>query len=292
MGILRRKSVLALVLATMASVPALARAENDADRVPADAVAYIHWAGEDAMGPAYASSHMKQLFDTLKLQQLLVDQMNKHVDEMGDPKKKEQAQSVHEFLQTFVHYPVSVYAGGLDLSNPDKPKPTVAIFSKMGAAKAGDYAAKLNGIISTGSPNDKDKVSVSVAGEYLLINIGADADMARRLGATPPADGLGSSEAFNKTMAQFGAGAAEAPAIVYINGEAGLHIVDDLVSTKGGGGARTWPAIETAIGLTEIKEIAWAGNLDGPDWMGQFFIGMGQNSHRAARLHRQQAPAR
>ena len=274
MGILRRKSVLALMLAAMASVPALARAENDADRVPADAVAYIHWAGEDAMGPAYASSHMKGLFDTLKLQQLVVEQMNKHVAEMGDPQKKEQARSVHEFLQTLVHYPVSVYVGAVDLSNPDKPKPTAAIFSKMGAAKAGDYAGKLNGAIP---PEGKDMVTVSAAGEYLLINIGADADMARRLGATPPTDGLGSSESFNKTMAQFGAGAAEAPAIVYINGESALHIVDDLISTKGGGGARAWPAIETAFGLTEIKDIVWVGKLDGPDWMGQFFVGMGQN---------------
>ena len=270
----RRKRMLALLVAAIACVPTFAWAENDADRVPADAVAYLHWAGEDAMGPAYAASHMKGLFDTLKLQQLLLDQMNKHVQEIGDAKKKEQAQVVHEFLQTAVHYPMSVYVGSFDLSNPSKPQPMLAVFSKMGAAKAGEYAGKLNGALP---PDAKEKVTVSAAGDYLLINIGNDADMARRLGATPPTDGLGTTEAFNKTMTQLGTGAAEAPAIVYLNGESGLHVVDDLIMAKGGGMARVWPAMESGLGLTEIKEIAWAGSLDGPDWVGQFFIGMGQN---------------
>ncbi|MGN6370479.1 MAG: DUF3352 domain-containing protein [Phycisphaerae bacterium] len=273
MGILRRKSMFALMLATLACVPAVAMAENDADRVPADAVAYLHWAGTDAMGPAYGSSHMKGLFDAFKLQQMLSSLMEQRLSKM-DPKEKEDAQQVHEFLRTLVHYPTSVYIGSVDLSNPDQPKPMAAIFSKMGAAKAGEFAQKLNGIIE---PKDKDKVAVSVAGEYLLINIGADADMAQRLGAAPPGDGLGKSESFNKTMAQFGEGAAEAPAIVYINGESALHIVDDLMSAKGGRGARAWPAAESALGLTELKEIVWSGELEGADWEGQLFIGMGQN---------------
>jgi hypothetical protein len=276
MTMLRRMQMrsLALMLAAMAAVPMIARAENDADRVPADAVAYIHWAGEDALGGQYAASHMKGLLDTLKLRETLTALMEKHVGKLEGP-QKEKAQFMHDFLETAVKYPTSVYVGTVDLSNPDKPLPTIAIFSKMGAANAGEYADKLNAVAA----DAKDKsvpFSISAVGEYLLVTIGADSDMAKRLATVPPTDGLGSTEDFNKTMMQFGPGAAEAPAIVYINGEAALHVIDDLIATKGRGG-QAWPAAETALGFTEIRQIAWAGNFDGPEWVGQFFIGMGQN---------------
>jgi len=265
---------MALMLAAMTAVPVFARAENDADRVPADAVAYVHWEGEDALGGQYAASHMKGLLDALNLRETLTALMDKRMAKLEGP-QKDKAQFMKDFLHTAVKYPTSVYVGTVDLSNPDKPLPTIAIFSKMGAANAGEYADKLNSIAA----DTKDKsvpFSISAVGDYLLVTIGADTDMAKRLATVPPTDGLGSTEDFNKTMMQFGAGAVEAPAIVYINGEAALHAIDDLVASKGRG-AQGWPAAEMALGLTEIKQIAWAGNFDGPEWVGQLFIGMGPN---------------
>jgi len=263
------------LFAVLAATPLLARAEIDADRIPADAVAYVHWSGKEALGDTLAGSHVQGLFDTLKVREFIDKELEKRVGKISDPQKKEQAQTAHDIIRQALDSPTSLYVGSVDFSNPDKPMPCVAIYSKVGAAKAGEFSDKLNALLLPGAKDQSPPVAISAVGDYLLLNIGADADMTKRLSGIAPTDGLGANEAFNKTMAQFGPGAADAPVVVYISGETGLQLVDEAMAAKGPMGRR-WPVMESALGIGDIKQIAWVGSFDGADWSAQAFVGMGE----------------
>jgi hypothetical protein len=266
---------LVTMLAVLAATPLLARAEIDADRIPADAVAYIHWSGKEALGDTLAGSHVQGLFDTLKVREFIDKELEKRVEKISDPQKREQAHTAHDIIRQALDAPTSLYVGSVDFSNPDKPMPCIAIYSKVGAAKAGEFSDKLNALLPADAKDQSPPVAISAAGDYLLVNIGADTDMTKRLSGIAPTDGLGANEAFNKTMAQFGPGAADAPVVVYVSGETGLQLVDEAMAAKGPMGRR-WSVMESALGIGEIKQIAWVGNFDGADWSAQALIGMGE----------------
>ncbi len=122
-------------------------------------------------------------------------------------------------------------------------------------------------------------------GDFLLVTIGADMDMEKRLSGAIPADGLGETEAYKAAMGQLGGKGGDSAAVMYGSGEAALRVLDDAIETRAANGgrrgamnARMWPRVETAMGLDEIQQIAFAGNFDGADWRTEGFIGLGEKS--------------
>ena len=70
-----RRVIGAVMVAAAVWAARPAGAQVLADRLPADTVVYVGWAGTDALGPAYEKSHMKGLIDTLKLPELVAAQI-------------------------------------------------------------------------------------------------------------------------------------------------------------------------------------------------------------------------
>src|SRR3954464_3277065 len=59
----RRFIIIAVALIALVAWVSSAGAQPLADRVPADALLYVGWAGSEHLAPAYAQSHLKGLID-------------------------------------------------------------------------------------------------------------------------------------------------------------------------------------------------------------------------------------
>src|SRR3954464_9223674 len=69
----RRFIIIAVALIALVAWIPSAGAQPLADRVPADALLYVGWAGSEHLAPAYAQSHLKGLMDASSLPQLFAE---------------------------------------------------------------------------------------------------------------------------------------------------------------------------------------------------------------------------
>jgi hypothetical protein len=273
---LRRSAVMAVLAAAVCGA-GMARAESDADRAPAESVVYFHWAGAESLGAAYQNSHLKGVFDALQLRQFLAQQMAAADKAGASDAKAAMKKAVTDWFTAAEQVPTSGYLQSIDFS-ADKPMPKLAIFSKVGADTAAKLASEIGDAATAAKTEDSPPVAATVVNEYLLITVGADMDAAQRIGGPAPTDGLGSTESYKAAMGQLaGIGGADAPAVIYVNGEAIVRMVDDAAESKGPAQAReTWSHMKGALGLTGIKQIVFGGNFDGADWTSQGFIGLAE----------------
>ncbi len=281
-----RAGLMAAVIGVLAAMPSMGRAESFANRVPADAVAYFQWAGTDALGSAYSQSHAHGLLATLDLQKALeklvaTHAAKAHPDET-DAQRQAREQMAEEWIATAWKTPTAVYVGPVDFSDPEKPGVKIAIFSKVGNGEAMKLAKEMNDLHEQLKKPTDPPVAAIVVNDFLLVTIGADVDVEKRLGGAGAADGLAGVEAYTTAMSKVETAGTESAASFYGNGEAALHLVDDAIASNagaaGGGGmngpAQQWPKMEGMLGFDQIKQIAFAGNFDGADWSTRAFIGL------------------
>jgi hypothetical protein len=275
----RRSAVLAvLAAAVMGAGSARVRAESDADRAPGDSVVYFHWAGAESLGAAYQSSHVKGIMDALHLHEFFAQQMAE-ADKAGTgaDAKAAMKKAVGDWMVAAQQAPTSGYLQSVDFASGDKPVPKLAIFSKVGAETAAKLAKEIGDAEAGVKTDDTPPFAATVVNDYVLVTVGPDVDAAQRISGPAPTDGLGSTEAYKAALGQVaGAGGVDAPAIVYVNGEAVIRMIDEAAEAKGPAQAReTWSHMKGALGLTGLKQLVFAGNFDGADWTSQGFIGLG-----------------
>ncbi len=117
-----------------------------ADRVPGDAVAFIEWRGTDALGGEYAHSHVKGMVDALGVEKWLKERMENAAGAGTDAELRERREVLEAWMGAAMKSETGVYVGPVDFSEPSKPMPKVAIFSKMGNAAAVDLAKRLTAV--------------------------------------------------------------------------------------------------------------------------------------------------
>src|SRR5688572_1676395 len=112
-----RSRIALLLLISLAAAP-LTRAQPLADRLPADAILYVGWAGADKLGPAYAGSNLKGVLDASNLPELFTDMLPKVARRLSlefqmqdDPTLKEIIPTALSTFSTLWHKPAAIYLG-------------------------------------------------------------------------------------------------------------------------------------------------------------------------------------
>src|SRR3954468_22669607 len=115
-----------------------ASAQTLADRVPADAVAYVGWRGTEALGAAYDASHLKGVVDASGFPRLLAESMPRLLKGIGEG--DEDAAAITDLLIAIGgpvwRHPSAIYVGGVDTTNADAPMPKLGLICEAGAEAA------------------------------------------------------------------------------------------------------------------------------------------------------------
>jgi hypothetical protein len=172
---LTRVFVVAVVLVAAAVIPGRATAQPLADRLPADALLYVGWAGAEKLGPAYAQSRLKGVIDASSLPELfselgprIVRRLQLEQMLQGDAVAQEVLPALLTLSESIWKKPTALYVGPLDYSGK-VPMPKVAILCEAGkdAQSLSDTVNKLVARIPADAPF---KVRVQVwPGDVLVV---------------------------------------------------------------------------------------------------------------------------
>ena len=253
------KSIVAVVVCLLSS---LAWGQPLADKVPEDAILYVGWQGSQSMPAAYAGSRLKGVLDASEFSQLLDDFLPRLMQRIGqeNPQAGRVSTLVSAIAAPLWRHPSAFYFGPLDLSNPDMPMPSIALYCDAGA-EAPALLQQLQEIIQE-VPRTPVPLKVTSQGNLVIVTLGKE----------PAAGGksLAGSAAFQQALVQV---QKEPIFAVYVNAEAALKFMDEAVAKGRDERAKeNWPKAREALGLGGLKQIICTGGFDGKDWGMQAFV--------------------
>lgn len=246
------------------------QAQPLADRVPADAVIYLGWAGSQHMGPGYEQSHLKAVLDASAIQQLIDESIPRLLEKIGhgDRGVAEITAMVSQIGGAMWRHPTAVYFGGIDMpGNPQQPPmPKLAVLCEAGAdAKA--LADRINALIPR-DPNRPLPLPIRVeAADGLLVAVVGNVDIGA---GKKPANPLSGRKEFQSAMAQL----VKSPVMaIYIDVAGGVEQFEALAAQQAPPDFKQmWPKIRDSIGLPSLKRISATAGFDGKDWSSATFI--------------------
>ena len=254
--------VVMAVLATAAAAPA----QPLADRVPADAVVYVGWRGAEALGPGYATSHLKGVIDASSLPQLVSEAMPRLLKSIGEG--DEDVAVVTELLAatggTAWRRPTALYVGGVDTGNPDAPMPKLGLICDAGP-EAGALLEQLKKVVLK-IEQPPFPIKVEEQGGVVVLAIGK-VDLSAK---AKPAAALAGRREFVEAMGRVG---KEPVVAVYADAEGILTQFEAVLARFAPGDARQkWALVRDALGLASLKRVMWTGGFDGKEWASQAFV--------------------
>ena len=253
----------------MMSLPLLAVAQPLAGRVPADAMLYVGWSGADDMGPGYAGSHLKAMLELAEVRRVVDDVVPKLMDKVAreEPGAADVANLVSDVLGPMWRRPTALYFGPVDLTDPKKPVPSIALL-----CDAGEGAPAMERQLEQTLRNAGRlpvEIGVRTAGGVVILTVGnaKSVDAMFREGAKTKS--LQQVESFAAAMS-----AQKSPVIAaYLDGEAMVKFLDEAVEKGNDKKARDeWPRVRDALGLRGLKRVSFAQGFDGKDWGTHAFI--------------------
>ena len=242
-----------------------------ADRVPADALIYVGWAGaEKAVG--YDASHLKAVLEAW--------QPLKKVDEVVTAALRNEptddAQEAWNRFRTIVpllyQHPTALYFGGVDYGPKGQPPKAVrvAVICDAGEADAAKIQQALQPLIDDAVAHDADPLpKLTVNNGIVVFHVGdLPGDVAARLGVAAGASAaapLAEQGDFKAAVQQ--TGLSNAAAIVYVNVPGLLEVFDrGMQINESPEDVANWRKARDTLGLTGIKRVIWSGGFDGADW--------------------------
>ena len=117
-----------------------ALAQPLANKVPGDALIYIGWRGSADMGPGYEGSNLKGFLEASQLPQQIAEFLPQVARKLGEKDRSaaEKLRLVTAVAGPVWRHPSAFYFGGVDFTNPNQPKPKMALI-----VDAGDEARAL-----------------------------------------------------------------------------------------------------------------------------------------------------
>lgn len=237
------------------SAASLISAQPLADRVPADALLYVGWAGADEMGPGYEGSHLKAMVEASEIPRVVNDVLPKIMERIveKEPGAKEPAAILRDVMTPMWRHKTALYIGPVDLTGPGEPKPSIAVL-----CNAGNDAPALERSLKSLIRQSKGHVEMSVSNRDGLV--------AFKIGEVGPLDGakaLAGSKTFTAAMS-----AQKSPVLAgYADVESLVKLIDQAVAKGDDANAKEkWPAARDALGLTGVKRISFVQGFDGKDW--------------------------
>lgn len=233
-----------------------------ADRVPADAVAYVGWQGAKAAGPAYQQSRLKQLVEISDIGQT-GEFVGRALAKVGRNEKSlaQFAQILTAEGQTLWDCPVAAYLSPLAKAGPG-PRIMHSVLIVDAGAGAADMASRLETAAAKQWPDQG--IVVKAVGNF--VGIGDDDSFVAMLGGKAGAGGgaatLADSADFRSAMQKV---AADAAITCYLNVDAVRSSIDQAAPPE-------WTKWRDALGLQGIHRAAYSAGFDGKQWRTQAFV--------------------
>lgn len=237
-----------------------------ADKVPADALVYVGWAGTRNLGDGYAQSRLKAVLDASDLPKLFTDFVPRLAQRASgqSPEVRDFAASLSSLAGRMWSHPCAVYFGGIDFSNPNRPQPKLALLCAAGG-DAPAIAADLRAALDKAGRSPVPLKVTSTPDNLVMLLVGP---------VTPPAAGapvLSSAAAFTDAMSRV----HDKPVLsAYVN-PAGVVDLIDRSPVKGARARQereNWIKIRDALHLGDARALAWTGTFDGRDWSARAFL--------------------
>ncbi len=253
------KRMLTGVVVVLLAVVSLARGEGLIDSVPADAIFYMGWAGAGSMPAGYEQSHLKAIVDASDFGKLFSESMPRLIKLMGqeEPEGAMVLSAMSVMAEPMWKYPSAVYFGGLDMTNPRKPMPKLAVLMDAGD-QAAAVAGKLQGEIAKFGPMEVP-VTVTASGRVVAVVVGS----------LPAANGasLGGDARFTEMMGKV---KADGVIRVYYDLEKTWAAIEQMPMNPRE--QKEWVAVRDGLNLKGIQCIAYSGSFDGKDWRDDVYV--------------------
>ncbi len=249
-------------LGILFAVPAIGQVL--ADRVPADAIVYVGWAGADEMGPAYAKSHLAALIADSAMPKVFSDLLPALAKRIGkeDAEAGEIFGTILAVADPLWRRPCAFYFGGVDFANKGSPMPRVA-FVCDGGNKPQDVLKAINDALAKANAPFKAELR---ADRFVVLGMGMPlpADLAKLLSDPASAASLAKDPAFVESIRKTRAGGM---LTFYCNFESLVKMVDQGMAQEAPPPInQTWQNIRKSLALDGIKRIAATAGFDGADW--------------------------
>ena len=261
-----------LPAAILALVPATLRAQALADRVPADAVLYVGWAGGASQADAYGQSNLKTVIAASGLPETAKTVVPQLLDKLAasDPEQADALRLIYSVAETSWGHPSAFIFEGVDFRQ-DGPVPKLTTLIDAGADAAA-VKGKIDQLLAQANA-DQSPVPVRTfsVGGIVGVTVGHPAGemaMAGPGGNRP--DALAADAAFTGAMANV----MKNPAVaVYLDHDKLLNIVDQTVTMAAPPeNAAAWKRFRNASGLTGFHRAVITAGFDGKDWREKAFL--------------------
>ncbi len=265
-------SLVVLTWAVLAGGGSLCRAGALDDKVPLDAIAYVGWAGTDALGPQYANSNLKGILDASVIKDFIDKQLPKLIDQAGqqNPAAPAMIAKAQSTLAIVWKHPTAFYFCPVDLSNPQMPAARFGLVCDAGA-DAKEIAAQVTDDLAKVPPNPMLPIHLMQDGNLLIITFGK-ADTAEDL---KKGGGLAAAPLYKAAMEK--ARTATPALAVYADVARAVAMVNDALvkipSTPAEVKEKV-PATIDAFGLNSMTQIASTAGFDGKGWTAHNWVGI------------------
>ncbi len=247
-----------------------ARAQPLADRIPADALIYVGWAGTRAMGPKFETSHLRTMIDAsnfIAVYEMLLPAL---IERAGaeEPEAVAPLQLIGRLGGSLWRHPSAFYLGEVD---PKSRLPAMALLIDADQDSA-DLEASIEQLIAEiGAipiPPQVRRREGLVALTIGPVSKQLEALISPEGGADAPA--IAGETAFRSALKQV---SPEPAAVVYANIRGAVAMIDRLVEADGNP-RRTedWQIPRDAFGLGGLHQLIWTGSFVDRKWATHAFV--------------------
>jgi prepilin-type processing-associated H-X9-DG protein len=256
-------SILALVM-----FPSLSLAQALADRVPADSIVYVGWRGSQSLGAGYDRSNLKAFLAESQIPQFCDEFLPKLADRISR-EDKDAAQAISVFRAVagpMWRHPSAFFFAGVDLSDPNMPKPHLGLISQAGN-EAAELQAQVKALLQqAGEP----PIPVRIVRVGDLVALGYEKGEDAIAGGAGGGKGLAGDADFTSALGQV---SKDAVVTGYINTEKALALADQIVAKHGPQEAQQlWPKVKEALGVAGVKRVIFSQGFAGKEWETRAFI--------------------
>ncbi len=253
--------------------PFTALAQPLVDQVPDDALAYIGWAGGDAMPAGYNGSMTQGLLEEAGLSEAMGQAIRAVLAGASEKIPEESAAAiaatVEGILPAVWSRPWAFYVGDIELQG-GVPMPSAGLIIQPGVLRD-DLMDALEPIFRDLANGDVPVVLVDQE-PYIAILIGAAAESGRL--PARPGRTLNTAEAFVEAAARAERGAGAPVLMAYANVEGVLEWMEDTAEQEGGPAqAAQLTSVLEVLGVDDVESVVFRGGFEDGSWATSAFLG-------------------
>ena len=255
-GLLRKFGCLILLVACF---PLFSIAQPMVDKLPGDALIYIGWSGVDTMGPGFAGSRFKAVWDATDMSSVVEEFIPAIIDRVAQesPEVRQFAPIAWPIIRAMAKHPSAIYIGNVLEGPQAKPEPRIILACEAG--KDSKQLVDLLTALTQGAKGAPFPVEVKEEGGVVMLRVGRFA-----------AGTLAADAKFKAAMAR----TVKTPSVaMYVDMESLVKQADSLIVQMAPPEVQgNWPKIRDGIGLSGIRRVAVAGGFDSRDWVEAVFV--------------------